>query len=140
MVKLSFKIQLLMVFITVAVVVAITITVVRQSASDARDFDLRARQSSDLGIERFYEKIAEKAMDFETGAIILDSIGNFLQFSGQTEEGRSFSVNVIKNKITADSIRIRIESRGTFGNTTDFQVREIFLFSPDTVNWFPETR
>jgi len=144
MIKLSFKVQVFMIVITVAIVVAMTIIVVGKNIADARYSHRMAHQNSDLGTQKFLENINERAMDIdeETGIpmIIIDSVNNFLQFSEQTETDGGFSVNATKDTITADTIRIRIESRGHFDKATVSQTTDIFLFSPDAVNWFPEIR
>jgi len=140
MIKLSFRLQVIMAFITVVTVTVVTVIAVRTTAGDARYFGMRARQNSDWGIGKFYQNIAEKAMDMNTGAIIIDSLDNFLHFSGEAETGGTFMLEVRKDTIAPDSIILNIESRGTFGNVTDFQSRRIYLISPDSVNWFPEAR
>ena len=144
MIKLSFKVQVLMIVITVAIAVAATVIVVINHSQRTREANRIAQRNSDVGIDRFNSNIMERAMDIdeETGMpmIIIDSINNFLQFSEQNETDGGFSVNAIKDTIAADTIRIRVESRGYFDKATQSQTFEIFLFSPDSINWFPESR
>jgi len=144
MMKLSFRVQVSMIVITVAIVVAATVVVVINNIEKTREANRIALRNSDAGIDKFLGNISERAMDIdeETGIpmIIIDSVNNFLQFSEQSETDGGFSVTATKDTVAADTIRIRIESRGYFDRATFSQTSEIFLFSPDSVNWFPESR
>lgn len=128
MLKLSFKVQLSLIAITIAAVVAIVIHFVNDAAKQTQIALTKAMQTSDYG----FQTVSEKAMSTETFSFMIDSLKDI---SGTTPEGGNYSVFVIKDTISTDSIEVKIESRGEFGKEVHYQSKRILLVSPDSVNW-----
>ena len=137
MFKFSFRIQLILIFITVAAVVAIAVIFVNKQTRQTKISQKKANVARDYGIQIvFMEKLIPQE-------IVIDSLQNF---SGKIvdengEYGGDYEVLIKKDTISIDSIALIIESRGTFGNvTTAPQKEKILLICPDSVNWEPQKR
>lgn len=126
--KLSFKFLLAIIVITIIVVVVTAVCFVKKADSQTQFAQTKALQTADYG----FQIITENAMSSETGAFVIDSLKNI---SGKTDDGGEFSVSIVKDTISIDSIELKIESRGTFGNESRLQSKRILLISPDSVTW-----
>lgn len=132
MLKLSFKFHLSVILLTVVAVVFVTIHFVKKTVKENDKHTLfaqtKAFQTADFG----FQIITEKAMSPETGAFMIDSLRDIY---GSTGDGGEYSVSVIKDTISVDSIEIKIDSRGIFANEEHSQSKRILLVSSDLINW-----
>ncbi|MDR0304869.1 MAG: hypothetical protein LBH98_08930 [Chitinispirillales bacterium] len=128
MLKLSFKIQLSLIAVTVAVIVAIVVYLVNSINKQVQFMQTKALQTADYG----FQAVTESAMPPETFSFTIDSLKNT---SGTTPDGGKYSVSVTKDTISLDSIEVKIESCGSFGKEVHYQSKRLLLVSPDSVNW-----
>ena len=130
MLKLSFKIQLAIIIITLVGVVFVAVHFIREANQQTQFAQRRAQQAADLG----FQAITESAVHLsEDGVVFL--LNSLKNISGETEDGGKYSVVVSKDTISIDSIEIKIESRGSFGDEIHSQSRRMLFVSPDSVNW-----
>jgi hypothetical protein len=118
--KLSFKVQLSIMLITITAVVFAIVYFVDKTKKQAEFSQIRAQQAADKGFE--------EAMFVAMGDTIQ-------KISGKTEEGGEFSVEIVKDTISVDSIEIKINARGEFANEVRSTSKRILLVSPDSINW-----
>jgi hypothetical protein len=128
MLKISFKFQVAVILITVALVVWFVIRFLNKTEEQAQFAQTKALQAADFG----FQEITQKAISPETGAFMIDLLTDT---SGLTGDGGEFSVSVVKDTISADSIVIKIDSRGMFANEERLQSQRKLLVSPDSINW-----
>jgi len=128
MVKMSFKFQVSLLIATIIAVIAIAAWRIDKTEKQGQFAQTKAIQTMDYG----FQAITEKAMSSETGAFMIDSL---IGISGDTPDGGKYWVEVAKDTISADSIEIKIVSRGVFGNEERSQVKKMLLVSPDSINW-----
>lgn len=117
MIKMSFKIQMTVMIITIIAVICIIVYFVNKTNSQAQFAQTKAQQTADYG--------------FQEAMLLLEDV------SGKTDDGGEYSVKVIKDTISADSIEIKIESFGVFAGEMRSTSRRILLISPDSISWLP---
>ena len=121
MLKLSFKVQLAFIIITIIIIVVAVKFALKDNGEQAQIALTKAMQTSDYGFQMLFEN-----------AMAPNLLNNI---SGTTPDGGIYSVSVTNDTISVDTMEVRIESRGEFDKKAHSQSKRILLISEDSINW-----
>jgi len=125
---LKFKILVAVIVITLIALIFSAVRFLENNRERTRFAQIRALQTAEFG----FQSIGERAISLETGMFDPDLLKDI---SGETEDGGRFCVSVVKDTISADSLEIRINSRGAYQKETHSLSRRMLFVNFDSINW-----